>query len=97
MPELAEEESVVDISHDGSSCSIELKSVYHGEDGYDSADHRSYRGICIPDEELDEKIQNLYDKRKEVGVLNFQDKKELIRLVRIKNSRRFRKKEKQMK
>ena len=32
-----------------------------------------------------------------MGVLNFQDKKELIRLVRIKNSRRFRKKEKQMK
>ena len=30
-------------------------------------------------------------------MLNFQDKKELIRLVRIKNSRRFRKKEKQMK
>ena len=56
MPELAEEESVVDLSHDGSSCSIELKSVYHGEDGYDSGDHRSYRGICIPDEELDEKI-----------------------------------------
>ena len=57
LPELAEEESVVDLSHEGSSCSIELKSVYHGDDAdeYDK-EHRSYRGICIPDEELDGKI-----------------------------------------
>ena len=100
MPELAGGESVADVPSDGSSCSIELKSLYPGDEADhqdDDFDGQTFRGVNISDEELNERIQTLYDKRKEVGVLNLSDKKELIRLVRIKNSRRFRKKEKLLK
>ena len=100
MPELAVEESIADLSKESSSCSIELKSVYHGDESPQEQawlDNRSYRGHCVADEELDGRIQVLYDRRTEEGALNLSDKQELVRLVRIKNSRRFRKKEKLIK
>ena len=100
LPALAIEESIADLSNEGSSCSIELKSVCPSDESMQMGaeiDNRGYRGFCVADEELDGRIQVLYNKRKELGALNLSDKRELVRLVRIKNSRRFRKKEKLMK